>query len=134
MFNRKIVFDANSIDVSSKIGCRMSVLRMYAAEKGIENVNIAKAKELCNFLLDGAEIPSIEQPPVTGIQKVEKFIDSVFGLGKKYKSEIGGIADFVSGFRGTPPPADSTIQIEQLPMPEDEMPAEAELNNTENNG
>lgn len=131
MFNRKIVFDANSIDVSSKIGCRMSVLRMYAAEKGIENVNLAKAKELCNFLLDGTEIPGVQQPPTTGIQKIENFLDGIFGLGKKYKSEIGGIADFVSGFRGTPP-TDNAIQIEQLPMPDDDIPEEQ--NSIDNNG
>lgn len=120
MFRRKMVFDTNNIDISSKIGCRMSILRMYATEKGIENINLAKAKELCSFLLEDTDLPGVEQPPVTGLQKIESFIDSILGLGKKYKGEINGIADFVSGFRGTSnTPNNDAESIPQLPLPEE---------------
>lgn len=93
MLNHKKI-DLSMIDTTSKMSLKMSCTRACQGD-------VAKAKELYDFLVDGIEsIPDFEIPRPSAVQQAQQIFGNIFGWVKDNKDDIVNAIGFIQSLRG----------------------------------
>lgn len=116
LFKKKI--DLRMIDPSSKMALKMSCLQSA-------NGDVAKAKELYDYLSDGVEnMPDYPAQQPTAMQQFQQIAGGVFGWVKENQGDLMQAWNFIQSMRGGQPipmppaaPAVPPIDIPPLPQP-----------------
>ena len=108
MFNK---LHLEMIDTTSKMSLKMSCL------KACDN-NVAKARELYDFLLDGVEsIPDVEPVRPGGFEQVKQGVSDVFSWVESHRDDIAQGVSFIQSLRKSAPAPQVDSNIPPIPKP-----------------
>lgn len=114
-FGKKI--DLKMIDPSSKMALKMSALQAA-------NGDVAKAKELYDFLSEGMEtIPEFPVQQPTFMQQAQQTMGGIFGWVKDNQNDLMQAWNFIQSMRGgqpigVPPVAPEAPPVDIPPLPQ----------------